>query len=562
MNIFSKITTTLLLAAVVATGCGNDDIRQNPNGEETTSDNIGYLSLSGLNVSVLSDTEIIAGMKSIDGTRAEVNIDDFNVDIINSAGEKLHSFKYADCPTDPIALDVGSYTLNVYSGEIPAMAWESPTYGATKEFQISRLQETAIGKIICKLASIKVSVEYTTDIAEILADDTKVNVALGDNSADFSFSENRAVYFKAPQTVNQLNLTITGSFREVQEGQSPTFEMTSKIDNVKAGQWRKINIIIEHASDGNIDVRVEVSNWIFDEIITVETSSLLMESVIVDDEETKNAPQIIWVNNNIDEALTLTDSMFDEFGDCTTPVRINVSAVNLLAGLKVDIASSNPDFMSALTSAGITLPLDMCNPGAASTILGVLGYPTGENIIGKESVTFNMQAQMKQLNEYSGTHTFAITATDEVGLETTKTLTIKAGAGGPTVTWVGYDIDQRYEITEDLTAEIEVTSEVGIVGFVVDINSATLDKNSLVGIGLDTHLDLINPANDTMNEKLTNLGFPTRDKVLNQTHISFAITDFLGLLDITGSGNHDFVMTITDANGGVTVKALQLSDID
>lgn len=561
MKIFSKIAMTLLLATVVATGCVDDDIRYEGEENETT-DNIGYLSLSGLNVSVLSDTEIIAGLKSADKTRAEINVSDFTVDIINSAGEKLHSFKYSECPSEPIALDVGTYTLNVYSGVTPAMAWETPTYGATKEFQIKRLQETSIGKIICKLASIKVSVEYTTDIAEILADDTKVNIALGENSADFSFTENRAVYFAPLDLLNTLNLTITGSFREVEEGQSSSFEMTSKINNVKAGQWRKITIIIEHASDGNIDVRVEVENWVFDETIKVETSSLLVESVIADDEDLKNAPQIIWVDNDIDQPLTLTDSMFDAYGDCIVPVRINVSAVNLLAGLKVDISSTNADFIAALASSNVPTSLDMCNPGAASTILGILGYPTGASIVGKESVTFNMQAQMKQLNAYAGTHTFAITATDESGLEATKSLTIKAGAGGPTVTWVGYDIDTRYEITEELTAEIEVSSEAGIVGFTVDINSATLDKNSLVGIGLDTHLDLANPATDEMNQSLNNLGFPTRENVVNKTFIAFSISQFLNLLDITGSGNHDFVMTITDADGGVTVKTLMLSDLD
>ena len=561
MKRFIKIAMTLICASFLATACADDDIRYGSDTEEKI-ENVGYLSLSGLNVSVLSDTEIIAGLKSANATRADINVGDFNVEIINSAGEKLHSFKYAECPTEPISLDVGNYTLNVYSGEVPAMAWESPTYGATKEFQIKRLQETAIGKVVCKLASIKVSVEYTEDVAEILADDTKVNIALGGNSADFSFSESRAAYFKALDVVNTLDLAITGSFRKVSEGQSPKFEMNSKINNVKAGQWRKITIIIEHASDGNIDVRVKVENWLFDETITVETSSLLMERVIVDDEDIKNAPQIIWVDNDIDQPLTLTDSMFDEYGDCTTPVRINISAVNLIAGLKVDISSTNAEFMNSLTASGFASSIDLCNPGAAAALLGALGYPTGANILGKESVTFNMQSQMKQLNAFGGTHTFQITATDESGLSTTKTLTIKAGAGGPTIEWVGYDIDTRYEISDELTATIEVSSESGIVGFTVEIISDVLSASALQGVGLDSLLDLVNPANEEMNESLTNLGFPTREKVLNQKFISFSITQFLSLLDITGNGNHNFVMTVTDAEGGTTVKTLMLSDAD
>ncbi len=553
---------TLLLAAMVATGCDDDDIRYQGESEKP-SENIGYLSLSGLNVSVLSDTEVITGSGKAVATRADISTSNFMVDIINSAGEKLHSFKYSECPAEPIALDVGNYTLNVYSGEIPAMAWESPVYSATKEFQIRRLQETALGKIICKLSNIKVSVEYSSDIAEILADDTRVNVALGQSNANFSFTENRAVFFKAINEVNTLDLTITGSFRNPAEGQSANFEMTSKVSNVKAGQWRKITIIVEHASDGNIDVRVEVENWVFDETITVETSSMLMETVIPDDEAAKDAPQIIWMDNDIDQPLTLSDAMFDEHGDCKEPIRINVSALNLLAGLTVDITSTNPELAQSLTAMGLTSSIDMCNPaGSASVILGALGYPTGASVLGKESVTYNMQAQMKQLKEYNGTHSFQITATDEKGLTTTKTLTINVGAGGPVVTWVGFDIDTRYEITESLTANIEITSEKGIVGFTVDILSDVLSAETLQGVGLDSHLDLVNPASDEMNTNLTNLGFPTRENVLNQNFVSFDITTFLGLLDLTGNGNHDFVMTITDADGVTTVKTLMLSDAD
>ena len=552
---------TLLLAAALATGCADDDIRQN-GGQDQPSENIGYLSLSGLNVSVLSDTEVITGSGKSVETRAEVNVGDFTVEIIDSEGVKLHSFKYSECPTDPIALDVGNYTLNIYSSEIPVLAWENPVYSATKEFQIIRLKETAIGKVICKLSNIKVSVEYSSDILDLLSDNTKVNVALGETSADFNFSENRAAFFKAINESNTLDLTITGSFRDAADGENSSFEMTSKINNVKAGQWRKINIIIEHASDGNIDVSVEVENWVFDEVITVESSAVLMETVIIDEDDTKYAPKIEWIGNDIDQPLTLTNDMFDEYGECNTPVRISIAATYPLAGLQVEISSTNPEFANALTATGLSSSIDMCNPGSASVILGALGYPNGSQILGKQSVNFNLQPQMKQLREYNGTHTFQITATDEKGFKTVKTLTVKVGGAGATITWVGYDISQRYEITDELTATIEVTSEVGITGFTVDIQSSTLDKNALTAVGLDSHLDLVNPASDSMNDALAGLGFPTREKVLNQKSVSFTITQFLSLLDITGNGDHDFVMTVTDANGAVSQATVMLSDLD
>ena len=89
MKIFNKFAMTLLLAAALATGCADDDIRQN-GGQDQPSENIGYLSLSGLNVSVLSDTEVITGSGKSVETRAEVNVGDFTVEIIDSEGVKLH----------------------------------------------------------------------------------------------------------------------------------------------------------------------------------------------------------------------------------------------------------------------------------------------------------------------------------------------------------------------------------------------------------------------------------------------------------------------------------------
>ena len=97
---------------------------------------------------------------------------------------------------------------------------------------------------------------------------------------------------------------------------------------------------------------------------------------------------------------------------------------------------------------------------------------------------------------------------------------------------------------------------------IFSVSCLVLSDNALQGVGLASHLDLVNPASEDINTSLTNLGFPTRDKVLNKTFVTFDITTFLGLLDLTGNGNHDFVMTITDANGGTTIKTLMLSDLD
>ena len=176
--------------------------------------------------------------------------------------------------------------------------------------------------------------------------------------------------------------------------------------------------------------------------------------------------------------------------------------------------------------------------------------------------------KMKQLREFGGTHDFKITAIDAKGGTTEKTLSItipSEQSGGPSIVWTGYDIDQRYTVTDGMTVDIVANVPAGIKSFVVTIISDTLTPSELRGVGLCDQLDLVNPENskDSENPDNTNtsgiqtaldgFGFPTGDKVLNQTNVGFSITGFLPLLSITGAGDHNFVMTIVD-NDDVTIE--------
>ena len=75
----------MLFASVVATACVDDNIDYGDD-DSNEVENIGYLSLSGLNISVLSDTEVITGTGNPEATRAEINTDNFNVEFLQNAG--------------------------------------------------------------------------------------------------------------------------------------------------------------------------------------------------------------------------------------------------------------------------------------------------------------------------------------------------------------------------------------------------------------------------------------------------------------------------------------------
>lgn len=131
----------------------------------------------------------------------------------------------------------------------------------------------------------------------------------------------------------------------------------------------------------------------------------------------------------------------------------------------------------------------------------------------------------------------------------------KAEALVPAGDFAGYDklnLDAVNEATDHLYCAWKVVSEAegGFKVFTVDIISNTLTPGELSGVGLTDHIDLINPGE--YEEALAGLGFPVNVGGLNSAE--FDITSFLSLLGALGEGNHEFRLTVTDANGTSVVS--------
>lgn len=102
---------------------------------------------------------------------------------------------------------------------------------------------------------------------------------------------------------------------------------------------------------------------------------------------------------------------------------------------------------------------------------------------------------------------------------------------------------------EGMTCELVVESKTGITDFIVDILSETLTAEELQGVGLDSHLDLINPG--SLEGALSGLGFPIKDQVKDQKKVDFSITNFLPMLAALGPGEHTFRLSVTDGSGTI-----------
>ena len=546
MKSFVKFLSVALVALPLLVSCHMDNVDYEGI-DGPAKNNVGYLQVGNMQASVIVDTE---NFDSAETTRAgEVEIKNFDVVILDEKGNTVKSFKYGERPTEAIALEGGVYTIKMSSATMQKAAWDAPVYAGEKEVVITRKQTTTVSELVCKLANIKVTVDYSADIKDQLDPKyTTMNVELEDSALLYEFNQTSAGYFAPVAVDNTLKLTFNCRYK----GETKNIIMTNEIKGVKAAQWRKINVVVQHAADGTATIGIQCDTWTYDEKITFDTSVSLMEEVIPDDTD---APVIVWEGHDLAETFELTDLMFDADGNFTSSINIDVTSKAALKSLVIKASSDNAEFTKAYADV-VPLEVDLCSTTVSSTLLKMMGYPT--DVKGVTSTRLKFAAQTELFRSHEGTHSFEITATDENGAHSTATLAIKYGQMvviPPSIVWVGYNIDERQTYALGMTCDLQITAPATIADFGVKIISEDLTAEELSEVNLAAEFSLV--TDDQYFAALSSLGFKVGDQVYGQTALDLSITNFLAIL-AGYPGDHDFEMTVTDAAGNEVVKTVML----
>ena len=561
-----------MLAAVafVAAGCVNEEPPYKEEPKPTPGDATGFLSVSGLSMRVVYDetdvrpddtSDQTQSPQAVSGTRAEQpDVDGFIVEILDADNAQVFKKTYAELKqqlAEPMELPVGAYRMEVRSKEsTPDVAWEHPVYGATSSFTISKAQTTQLEEVVCTLQNIKVTVDYSSELAGMLADTSKATISLGQTSQEFLKTETRAAYFKSLDIENTLVFNFDGVFA----GTDIPAQFSKQITGVKAGQWRKISVVINYADKGTLLFQVTVDNNIIqDNSFVVDGTDNLLEELLED----PSAPALAWPGHDMSKPFTLTDAMFDDNGNCIEPFVFYLASPNGIESLRVNIASTSSQFMASMAAIQLPETFDLCALDASSPagiILKGFGYPVGGELKGQQAKSFNIAGQIKALYEFDGTHTFSFDMTDAKGVSTAAALTLvvdkSAGQEGPAIVWRGYDIDQQYEVQKDMVIDIDVTATAGIKSFWVTIDSEAL-KDLLPVINMPEKFDICDIPADLAAILHDEFGFPINEQVKNQTAVMFSITKFVEIL-LEIPGEHNFVLDVTDNNNVLTHKTVKL----
>lgn len=559
----------LAVAAFVAAGCVNEEPPYKEEPKPTPGDATGFLSVSGLSMRVVYDetdvrpddtSDQTQSPQAVSGTRAEQpDVDGFIVEILDADNAQVFKKTYAELKqqlAEPMELPVGAYRMEVRSKEsTPDVAWEHPVYGATSSFTISKAQTTQLEEVVCTLQNIKVTVDYSSELAGMLADTSKATISLGQTSQEFLKTETRAAYFKSLDIENTLVFNFDGVFA----GTDIPAQFSKQITGVKAGQWRKISVVINYADKGTLLFQVTVDNNIIqDNSFVVDGTDNLLEELLED----PSAPALAWPGHDMSKPFTLTDAMFDDNGNCIEPFVFDLASPNGIESLRVNIASTSSQFMASMAAIQLPETFDLCALDASSPagiILKGFGYPVGGELKGQQAKSFNIAGQIKALYEFDGTHTFSFDMTDAKGVSTAAALTLvvdkSAGQEGPAIVWRGYDIDQQYEVQKDMVIDIDVTATAGIKSFWVTIDSEAL-KDLLPVINMPEKFDICDIPADLAAILHDEFGFPINEQVKNQTAVMFSITKFVEIL-LEIPGEHNFVLDVTDNNNVLTHKTVK-----
>ena len=405
-----KITYILFIAFATILSFSACD-REKMDNDSTTEQGEGSLnlaSLKGLSVDVSSTT--------ITRASDEVNTDNYLIRIYDVDCKLVQEWKYGELP-EIFTLKVGTYTIQALSHEVQPAEFEKPFYYAQESFTIEANKVKDLEPLECKLQNIQVSVTYDDKLRELMGDDVKTTVSVGNASLSFDKDDTRSGYFQSNQeNDNVLTATMTGKIDGEQKS------VPYPIKNVKAGQHRLIKFYLKYVNDdgylegGFTSLKLQV----------VAKCTIIEKGIIVDQEE-----DIIPDPNPstpAGEKPTIEGVGFDIDGSITFPIRttidVNVKIISLekLANLKVKIVS-NYLTEEMLSEVGLTSEFDLAYPGEYGEGLAGLNFPVGNEVIGATELNFAITEFTRLLLE-PGTHKFVITAIDQKQNQVEKTLTL------------------------------------------------------------------------------------------------------------------------------------------
>ena len=447
-KIFSILLSAAALAGFSACDTWNPEVEVSGNGQLRTA-SIG-VDVDGAETIVTDNSAAKSKAAKAPASRATIDLSNFIVTVNNRNGNVVNQWTYTTMPELP-TFPAGDYSVVVRSHEVEPAAWNAPYYEGSQDFTIVTDKVTEVETVVCKLANIRVSVNFSEKLLKAFdnADEVTVKVTSeGSNSLVFTPAETRSGYFAALQNLETLRVDFSASIL----GNTETF--TKTIDNVAKGQHRKIYFDLTNNPNLPPD---EVGT------ITNDGQGITIDSTVVEDEPIESDYE--WFEDNLDNsgrpgeedfddpepgtptpdqpadwAIEFTSETLDlvgtnnvaDFGVGVQDAIVTIKSTKEFSKLNVRIESQmlTDEFLNGV---GLTAEFDLANPPSydyngetkdTTNGLKSLGFPVKEEVTGAgiTEIPFDITQFVPLIMEV-GTHKFHITVTDKANHSKSMTLT-------------------------------------------------------------------------------------------------------------------------------------------
>ena len=331
-------------------------------------------------------------------SRAADDLSEYVIGIYTTSDELVQEWTYSSMP-EVFALPIGNYTVKAHSPEVVGARFDAPyCEGESAEFEVKKDNVTDVGEVKCTLKSIKVTIEFDQKLKDLI-DEGGVIVNVGEETLTFTKDETRSGFFHG----NGQETTVDVEFNAVVEGDQAI--RTESYSGLKDGTELKLTFGLKESVDVNPGEGVEyVSNNL---LISDEYKEIGVSGTFTPDME--EIPDV--------DVMMIKGVGFDIYGDPLTDfsngVVVELYAPKGMKDVVVNITSKNPMFESAVSGVFGSNNFSLMDENLQE-ILGKLGLPVKDDILGKKKVIFDISDFMSLLvdDSLAGLHTFGITITD------------------------------------------------------------------------------------------------------------------------------------------------------
>ena len=355
---------------------------------------------------------------------SSVNVNEFIVTIEKKDGKFAKTWTYAELPS-LVELSSGEYNVTVTSPDTEAVAWEQPSYAATKDFAIVNGVVTPVD-MVCTLQNMKNSVycsehfmNQLTNFEVKIANEDGYLVWTAEEVGVYSETDGVKTITKEPSkrayfSVKELAINVDG-YRELD---GTTANLTYEIKNVAArdhhiiyldayvtGQASMTLSIDATVNDKNVDLLVPGINpgdSNIDDDIEVGWGEPDGDQPVID--PTSTAPYMEWPENPNFETMDIVGEM---------SVELMVYAPEKIKGFIVRVSENFIPAIQMLVPGAEYL--DLIGDPAAIEALGTM-LPVGDQLLGQTEVTFSLSKLVPliaSVGNQGEDYVFTLEVTDE-----------------------------------------------------------------------------------------------------------------------------------------------------